>query len=155
MTAERLAVWCVSDLEQVARVAARIREFCTRPPLTDRDLMGIELCVVEALNNAIEHACGGMPANHGIRVDATWEAPELQLEISDPGRAMPPGVLEAAARRALEPDTDDPGALPERGRGLAIMQHLMDRVSYRSDRDRNTLVLVRRYHESSTPPEPR
>jgi serine/threonine-protein kinase RsbW len=106
----------------------------------------LELCVVEAVNNAIEHAYGSQPG-HPVEVRVALSAGELRVEVRDRGRSMdwPAAIAEmdAAAR--------DP--LAEGGRGLLIMHSLMDRVAYARGQDGwNVLTLGKSVREAEGPP---
>lgn len=137
----RVALAIPSDMLCVPEAGARIRRFCEEASLADDDVAEIELCVVEALNNAIEHAYGLRPGQEVLVVASLGEA-GLSIDVSDHGRAIPHAVLLGPDRLAFDPV--DIGALPERGLGLAIIRRVMDEVSYRTHEGRNTLSLVRR-----------
>lgn len=130
-----------SDLVFVARLAAELRDACAELGVAEGDATAVEICLVEAVNNAIEHAYGGRP---GSRVEVAVElvGDELSIEIRDTGLALPRGLLDEA--QSVEHPLHDPDALPERGMGLAILKEAMDEVSYASAGGVNTLTLCRR-----------
>lgn len=106
----------------------------------------IELCIVEAINNAIEHAYREQPG-HFIGVEiAVRDADILELSISDSGRAMPEGALERArqaqAARDLLPESGfDLATVEEGGYGLGLILQLMHDVGYRQLESQNTLTM--------------
>jgi len=107
----------------------------------------LELCVVEAVTNCIQHAYGGQPG-HEVRLDVTLLGDTLEVRVVDQGTPMPPGTLEAP-----EPEvTDDPLALAEGGRGMFILRQLTDSLDYVSDARGNVLTLVKRVRRALTAP---
>jgi serine/threonine-protein kinase RsbW len=93
--------------------------------------------VVEAVNNAIEHAYGN-ERGHAVKVMVTLLVDRIMFQVCDTGRAMnhAPAGLAAAGDRG----SDD---LMEGGRGFLIMRSLMDQVSYAQVRGQNVLTLVK------------
>lgn len=102
---------------------------------TQADLL--QLAVVEAVNNAIEHAYQGEPGNR-VEVELRLRSGHLQFLIRDRGRAM-------TDPRPQEPifDIDDLSSLPEGGRGLYLIHQIMDQVDYTSIAGNNTLSLTK------------
>lgn len=141
MSAGRLQITIDSRLDQVAAMAAEVRRACARwgtsPQATDE----IELAVVEAVNNAIEHAYG---SESGGSIEVVLEADRagLRVEVRDEGIAIPLGVLEQAGPTRF--DCADTNSLPEGGMGLHVIKQLMDEVHYQSYDGRNVLRLLRR-----------
>ena len=121
-----------SRFDQVPLIGLAVRAIGTAVRLDDGGAGALELCVVEAVNNAIEHAYGGQPG-HVVEVEVTLTAAALRVEVRDHGHRMD---WVAATARAAEP-------LTEGGRGVVIMRSLMDEVSYASGRGRNVLTLVK------------
>jgi len=102
----------------------------------------LEIGVVEAVNNAIEHAYQWQ-AGHPVRVAVYLDDDTVRLDVADRGRPMPPGFNLCAA--ALPPfDPGDLDSLPEGGMGLALIRSAADEVSYASRDGWNVLTLIRR-----------
>jgi serine/threonine-protein kinase RsbW len=141
LSGRRVTLVVPSDMLFVPEAGARIRRFCEEASLAGDDVAEIELCVVEAVNNAIEHAYGLRPGREVFVVAALGEA-GLSIDISDEGRSIPHAVMLGPDPLAFDPADID--GLPERGMGLAIIRRVMDEVSYRTHQGRNTLSLVRR-----------
>ena len=81
----------------------------------------IRLAASEAVTNAIQH--GARSPDDTIKFGVTEEERVLHFHVVDPGgRAGPGGFTPTVA-------PDDP--LPERGRGLSFLAHLMDEVCIR------------------------
>lgn len=147
MNPARLFVIFSSELSQVPHVGAHVRAF-VQESLGAEGAGEVELCVVEAINNAIEHACGSR-SGLLISVIARRTAEEISIEVSDQGEPMAAVILERAPPLAPNFDPTDLDALPERGFGLSIMKQVMDEISYDTKNGRNTLTLVRRIPNDS------
>lgn len=88
----------------------------------------IKLAVNEAVANAIEHGSSG--SRDEVVVRAVEEGGALAIHVVDGGSFVP---------RMLHR-----GAMPERGRGLAFMDLLMDEVELRASRSGTSVRLVKR-----------
>jgi serine/threonine-protein kinase RsbW len=131
-----------SKLSDVAMIGHAVRGVCASSPLDVEAYGEMEVCVVEAVNNAITHA---YLSETGFRVDAriTLHHDRISFEISDSGKAM-----EDYAPRTLEFDPEEIGSIPENGMGLFIVETIMDEVSYHSKDGRNTLAFCRYFNEA-------
>lgn len=99
----------------------------------------LELAVVEAANNAIEH--GRASAESDIELQLSAQAERLCCELTDYGAPMPKTVVQRLCQgQASMPEARSQS---ESGYGLALMQNLVDEVSYHSREDANMLRLVK------------
>lgn len=105
------------------------------------EIARINLALVEAVNNVVEHAYHGEPG-HPVRVELELAPGRFSLWVRDHGQPMPPGRLEAATP-LVEPDPNDPATLSVRNRGLAIIKSCMDTVEYEVRDGVNTLFMSR------------
>ena len=130
-----------SRLSEVALVGHAVRGVCACSPLKEEAYSEMEVCVVEALNNAITHA---YRRQEGFKVDAsiTLHHDRISFEVSDLGIS-----IEEYAPRSLEFDPEVIGSIPENGMGLFIIETIMDEVSYRSENGKNTLSFCRYFPE--------
>jgi serine/threonine-protein kinase RsbW len=126
-----------SRLSDVALIGHAVRGVCACSPLSVEAYGEMEVCVVEAVNNAITHA---YRREDGYRVEAavTLHHDRISFEISDCGMA-----IEDFAPRSLEFDPEVISSIPENGMGLFIIETIMDEVSYCSKDGRNTLSFCR------------
>ncbi len=131
-----------SKLKNVSLAGVAVRGICSYLSLGDVDAYYLELCVVEAVNNAIKHAYDN-EEGHVVEVDITYSSEEIVLDISDRGKSM-------SLYDATLPDYDpeDLKALPEHGLGLYIINTVMDKVTYTSEGDRNTLRMTKKLYRS-------
>lgn len=132
-----------SKLSDVALIGHAVRGVCACSPLTEEAYGEMEVCVVEAVNNAITHA---YRRQDGYKVETaiTLHPDRISFEVSDFGTS-----IVDFAPRTLEFDPEDIGSLPENGMGLFIIETIMDEVSYRSENGRNTLSFCRYFSQPS------
>jgi serine/threonine-protein kinase RsbW len=126
-----------SQLDYVFLVGQAVGTICAASPLGTAKAREVEAAVVEAVNNAIEHAYNN-EKGHRVEVMVTLLADRIVCHICDTGRTMNqvPGGLAAAGGRGSE-------QLAEGGRGFLIMRSLMDEVSYARVGGQNVLSLVK------------
>ncbi len=127
-----------SDLAEVPAAADRIKAAWAMMGIGEDEAIALEICVVEAVTNAIEHAYGGKPGNW-VDVTTWLTGATLTTQVRDLGTAMDTKRL--ASAKPLDFDPDDIEALPERGMGLSIMTQVMDEVTYEAHSGSNTLTL--------------
>ena len=130
-----------SRLSDVALVGHAVRGVCACSPLKEEAYGEMEVCVVEAVNNAIAHAYRHENGFH-VETAVTLHHDRIAFEISDSGKA-----IKDFAPRTLEFDPEEIGSIPENGMGLFIIETLMDEVSYRSEEGRNTLSFCRYFRQ--------
>ena len=105
------------------------------------EIAKLNLAMVEAVNNAVEHAYHREPG-HWVRVELELAPDRFSLRVRDRGQPMPPDRLEAVTA-FVDPDPEDPETWSLRGRGLAIIKSCMDRVEYEVRDGVNTLSMSR------------
>ncbi|WP_020583549.1 ATP-binding protein [Endozoicomonas elysicola] len=126
-----------SELANTTLVAMAVRGLCAMTTLSPVEVNRVELCVVEIVNNAIEHAYGS-EKGHKVEVSVNLLKSYLTLTISDWGKPMDEGKL---GDKNFPVDADDPAAWLCSGRGLPIVQSLMDKVEYQSVDDKNSFIM--------------
>jgi serine/threonine-protein kinase RsbW len=141
VSTDALSIVISSKLVCVAPLAEQVRARCLELGMSLGAAGEVELAVVEAVNNSIEHAY--QLADGGeVEVVVDARAGRLHIEVRDGGRPMPAGAL--ANAQAPEIDVEDPESLPEGGMGLYLVQRLMDGVSYETRSGKNILCMERR-----------
>ncbi len=118
------------DFERIASVVAKLLSFCVNQGISSEIRAQVELATVEALNNAIEHGCAGIP-DARVRLRWSWIGPTLEVRIYDPGEFVPCTV------EAVLPED----ILAEGGRGGFLMATLMDSVEHRTEEGQHCVVL--------------
>lgn len=126
-----------SELANTSLIAMAVRGLCAMTNLSPVEVNRVELCVVEIVNNAIEHAYGHAKG-HKVEIDVKLMKASITLTVSDWGKSMDEGKLGV---KEFPVDPDNPAAWLCDGRGLPIVQSLMDKVEYRSVGDKNSIVM--------------
>ena len=107
---EPLAIAVPATANQLGSVRQRLAGWLTGLAVDEDDLVSIELAVVEAVTNTIEHAYDGVSGR--VYLDASLEPDgSMRVAVTDHGR--------------WKPHRRDPGF---RGRGLVMMRECMDEM---------------------------
>lgn len=117
-----------------------IRDLCLTSGVDAGDASLVELAVVEALQNIIEHGYAGAPGR--MDVDAEVTVDRIHIEIRDTAPPLDPARVDAAPEVDLFPP--DRASLQERGRGLGIIRSVFDDVVFSRMAAGNRLTLTRR-----------
>jgi serine/threonine-protein kinase RsbW len=130
-------------LAQVAPTTQRVRQLLP-DWLAESERDEIELALVEALTNIVEHGYGGDSA-HPIRLRLLERPGALEIDIWDRGQPMPEGLIENTdVSTTFLFDPTDLDGLPEGGMGLALIKAAFSEVRYGTRDGVNRLRLVRR-----------
>src|SRR5215212_5050464 len=123
----RLRLEC--DLSKVRQASAQMKAFLVDQGFSSAELDACELAVVEACNNAIKYASNA-GRNEDVLLDVICGRNELEIRVNDhtDGFDMPDEVK--------LPDFEK-----ESGRGLYLIDSLMDDVTYLRGRKENVLVM--------------
>lgn len=138
--ASRLHLTIASRLEEIALVGCSVHAVGRHAGLTEEAAQDLELATVEALNNVVEHAHRGRP---DLPVEVVLEVmpDRIAVDIVDHGTAMPAERLAEPVSLAIDPADID--SLEESGRGIALMQMLVDEIGYVAQDDTNRLRLTK------------
>jgi inorganic pyrophosphatase len=109
----------------------------------------VEVGVVEAINNSIEHAYEGTP-DRKVEIALDLFPNQLIIDVWDSGKSADKAKMHADHRRAFEVSSDAVQDIPERGRGLAVIQDLMDSFEYTPGIERNRLRMTK-WHGLTNP----
>jgi serine/threonine-protein kinase RsbW len=142
---KRLKLTIDSDLGNVSLVAVAVKSVCTYLGLERNVGSQVELCAVEAVTNAIQHAYHGQPGRF-VSVIITNVSDQLCLEVVDSGTPMPPEYIQRLLHGSdvFQIHDTERASLAESGRGLQIMHDLMDTVAYTPEGNCNRLQLTKR-----------
>lgn len=130
------------DFVSARDVSGAIRGFLAEQGLPEKELFSYELCVTEACINAIEYAAG--EARHLEPVaEVLFTSEQIELRVTDhtAGFVMPERI-------------PPPSPMLERGRGLFLIQSIMDQVLYLRGSGENTLVMRKKRHSPHLFPSP-
>jgi serine phosphatase RsbU (regulator of sigma subunit)/anti-sigma regulatory factor (Ser/Thr protein kinase) len=126
-----LRLECACDLIAVRAASLRVKDFLAAKGLGEELLGSLELALVEAANNTVEYV---LPTTRDlpIRIEAIFGAREVELRIEDHTAGF-----DWPAQAEL-PDEESEG-----GRGIFLIQALVDRATYYRGRESNLLVLAK------------
>jgi serine/threonine-protein kinase RsbW len=132
-----LQVEIPSDVRYIERVVEIVRSQCAAVLFAPRHCaLNVPVALSEALSNAILYGNGENPSKY-VRVRAEVDDTQLVLEVSDEGGGFD-----------IERETTDPTSLDnierEDGRGLFLMQQLMDTVERFDDHGNVVRLTLRR-----------
>ena len=132
----RRAIPCA--LEKVRPLAREIRDFLREHDISEEDVMGYELALVEACNNAVLYATEE-GKSQTIEVEAECTASKVEFRIHDHTEGF-----------ELPREVNLPMSECESGRGIFIIQSIMDSVSYERGRGKNCLIMSRQRGNAQT-----
>jgi phosphoserine phosphatase RsbU/P len=132
----RAAIEMSSDLTELARARAFVRDVCATlpdPALDDESVSQLELAITEAASNVMMHAYRGR-TDQQIQLDAEVFADRVVLRLHHLGESFDP--------EAVKPPAFD--GSQEGGFGMYIIAQSVDEVRYdRDERGRNRISLVK------------
>jgi len=123
----RVTLGC--DLVEVRPKVDRVREFLLRAGCAESQALECELALVEACTNAIQHAASDA-TRRPVLIDVTVGNGAAEFRVTDHTAGF-----EWPKQPAL------PDASSEKGRGVFLIQSLMDSVEYVRAADGNVLIL--------------
>ncbi len=131
-----------SDLSQVQHVGEAVRVLSSQLELDGAMPSSVELAVVEAVNNSIEHAYASECGNT-VEVSFEYDKDCLQISISDYGTPMPRKIVEMLDQSEVRMPSGHVGvdSLPESGWGVQLLKSVCHRVSYARCNRKNNLSL--------------
>jgi serine/threonine-protein kinase RsbW len=140
-----------SNLSDVSLVAVAVNRICVYLGLDEIQADQVELCITEAVTNAILHAYHG-ESGQTVSIAVSTSADQLHFEVSDSGTPMSAEHVERLIRNSklFEVEGIDRASLPEGGRGLQIIHDLMDEVAYIRKDNVNRLQLTKRISPGKT-----
>lgn len=140
MENQTIAITIESRIENVSLAGMVIGTLCAAAKLAEMDAYLVEVAVVEAVTNSIQHAYGNEPDHH-VKIVFSLDIDGITIKVCDRGTPLDPQTLEQKKVSFLEVNTDDINSIPEGGRGLAIINEVMDRVEYKSDQEKNCMTM--------------
>jgi serine/threonine-protein kinase RsbW len=141
---KRLAFEIESRFEAAPLLGQVARLLCTSAGFNPVEGGQVELCVVEAVNNSIQHAYQGDP-DHSVELEVTLLNSQLIFDVWDSGTPADAVRMNGDHCRALEVNPDCVKDISESGRGLAIIQEVMDSFEYTPGTERNRFRMIKRH----------
>ena len=137
----RSEIEVASDLKELARARAFVREVCSRihdPAPDEETVQQLELAVTEAASNVMRHAYAGR-ADRRVQIDMDVFADRIVLRLHHLGQSFDPD----AVRPPVFDGTQDGGF------GMYIINQSVDEVRYhRDERGRNCISMTKKRPEA-------
>lgn len=131
-----------SKIDNIALLSKATRAICSTVVHDEVMLYNLELCIVEAVANVINHAYHRKLGN-SVEVGITVDDRYVIFQIIDSGeKAFPP-----PPKQELEYDSKDFNTWPESGMGLFLIYRLMDEVSFTEQEGKNVLRMKKNLTE--------
>jgi serine/threonine-protein kinase RsbW len=126
-----------SDLSELGRICAFVRDFCRRAPgpvLDDEGIVQLELAVNEAASNIMRHSYGGR-TDQRILIKAEALGDGVSIRLYDFGKSFDPKAVAA-------PSFD---GTRDHGFGVFMIARAVDQVTHSRDADgRNCIHLMKK-----------
>ncbi|WP_299013173.1 ATP-binding protein [uncultured Photobacterium sp.] len=123
-------------------IADDIRQFVSQLDVIDGVVEQVELCLVEIVNNAYEHAyhyVDGCTIEISCLINSDGD---LLVAVSDYGSSIAEDEFKQYINSEfIEPNPEDPSTWVTSGRGLIIVIELMDKLDFIKEGSKNTFVL--------------
>jgi serine/threonine-protein kinase RsbW len=130
----KLWITMPADLAGLAPLGEALRSALSELNASDETAASVELCVTEAVNNAIERNLAEKRPNR-VEVQVGVEDDVLRIAIGDRGARLPSTVP------TLVFDPQDRTSWPEGGMGLYLIHQLMKDIQYKSDPTHNLIQM--------------
>ena len=128
------------DAVSAREVSVAIRSFLADQGVAEKELFSYEMCVAEASSNAVEYAQG--PSRMLKPIAEVLVTPsQIELRVTDHTGGF-----------ALRERIPTPSPLSDRGRGLFLIQSVMDEVRYLRGTNENILVMRKKRSASRVQP---
>jgi anti-sigma regulatory factor (Ser/Thr protein kinase) len=140
---KRLTLEFESRLDAVALPGEVVHLLCSAAGFSPIEGAQVELCVAEAINNSIKHAYREDPLGK-IELEISLMQDQLVVDVWDWGISATAADIHLDHRHALEVRPDLIQEISESGRGLAIIQEVMDLLEYTPGPAGNRLRMIKR-----------
>jgi anti-sigma regulatory factor (Ser/Thr protein kinase) len=140
---KRLTLEIESRLDAVALPGRIVYLLCVAAGFAPSEGCEVEICVAEAMNNCINHAYQGDPAR-SVELEVALSSHQLIVDVWDSGTSADAANMHSDHAHAFEVPLDCIRDISERGRGLALIQEVMDSFAYTPGTERNRLRMIKR-----------
>jgi len=120
-----------SNFAQVAKTSEKILNTLSTLKLDDTDLFNIRLCIEEAVRNAMVHG-NKSKKDLPVKISYSLNGDELEISIEDAG--------EGFDYKNLPDPTKEENITKGSGRGVFLILHLMDKVTFNDKGNIITMV---------------
>lgn len=125
----KLRLKITHDFSAVRGAASEVRKFLEKQGLAEPEVWACELAMVEGCNNAVAY------------VEESEQNAEINLEVQCSREQVRLKIMDNTKGFDFPESIDLPSPEEERGRGLYLIQALMDEVEYVREGPNNSLLL--------------
>ena len=121
--------WMISDLLQLSEVTDTLQRQLQRWDVSPEKQMDIRLCLMEAVQNAFLYGCAELDSLPKVTI--SWNCTEegFEFSVEDPGPGIPDFIRNGNWENC---------GLEEHGRGILLMQTILDEVVFNENGNRIT-----------------
>lgn len=131
-----------SQMEHIRLLGGALRGIGSELELSNEQVGQLELILVEAVTNVIEHAYEYKTGNQiQVQVECTPDN-SIKMTISDWGKSMPDSIQDKLKADKLS--LPEPELLPESGWGMGLIQMLSDSFHYERNHEQNDWHVLKR-----------
>lgn len=126
-------------IDNTALLGKAIRAICNTVVNDEVLLFNLELCLIEAVTNVINHAYHRKPGNY-VEVIVSLDDRRVEFKVIDTGDSapLPP------PKHELNYNPNDLTTWPESGMGLFLIHSIMNEVSYSHHEGKNILTMIKK-----------
>lgn len=146
MAVKKIKLIIDSNMKNVYLVNAAIEALCSLVNFSRNKSFGIKLSVAEAVNNSIIHAYAKEPG-HEVEIIFSLYPDRLVLKVCDTGKQMNPEILSDTIKSDEFTKDDDIEDMATGGRGILIINKMMDSVKYETKNNKNCFIMTKKLKE--------
>ena len=120
-----------SDIKYIRKVSAEIENLLRSENIDESIIFDIRLCAEEAIKNSILHG-NKKSKEKSVFIAYSLKGDKFNMEIEDEGHGFDPLKLPDPTRKE--------NLLMEGGRGVFLMQKLMDKIEYNDRRNKVSMI---------------
>jgi serine/threonine-protein kinase RsbW len=132
-----------SQFSNTAPLALAVRGLCQITSMSPVEINRTELCLVEIINNSIEHAYNKKKGNL-ICINVNISEDCLTIKVYDWGEPLPEKLLVSKPKLS---NSNNSSKLFTNGRGLDIVKSLMDFIDYNSNNGANCFTMIKNFRK--------
>jgi len=146
MSEQKIKLIIDSNMKNVYLVNAAIEALCSLVNFSCNMSFGVKLSVAEAVNNSIIHAYN-KEQGHEVEIVFSLYSDRLVIKVCDTGKQMNPEILSDTIKSDSFSEQDNIEDMPTGGRGILIINKMMDTVTYETSNNKNCFIMTKKLKE--------
>jgi serine/threonine-protein kinase RsbW len=136
-----------ASLDNVSTLCSNFRLIASNQ-LGDEIAGMIDLGLAEALSNIVRHGYHNSPGKYLTvlchEINTSWK-----ITITDTGSPIPEENLKKANGSVFNFDPSNIDSIPTSGMGLSLIRRIFDEMTYKSEKNTNTMILTKNISETN------